>query len=90
VFLVCELARGSMGELIGVVGTKGATIASNARLQECVHIIISGNFTYLFSFIVDNHKYVQPDACGYDKCNFAHCLEAEVPIKIRLGEKTFD
>ena len=53
--LLCELARGSMGELIGVVDTRGATIAGNARLQERVHIIISGNLTYLFSFYVDNH-----------------------------------
>ena len=79
-----------MGEIIGVVDTRGATIAGNARLQERVHIIISYNFIYLFNFNVDNHKYVQADACGYDKCNFGHCFEAEVPIKIKNGEKTLD
>jgi AhpD family alkylhydroperoxidase len=75
-----------MGELIGVVDTRGATIAGNARLQERVQIIISGNFTHLCSFCVDNHKYVQADACGYDKCNFSHNLEAEVPFKIMNEE----
>ena len=76
-----------MGELIGVVDTRGATIAGNARLQERVHVIISGNFTYMFSFSVDNHKYVQADACGYDKCNFGNCLDAKVSIKIKSGGK---
>ena len=88
--LLCELARGSMGELIGVVDTRGATIASSARLQERVHIIISGDFTYLFSFNVDNHKYVQADASGYGKCNFSHCLEDEFHGKIKSGEETLD
>ena len=89
-FLLCELARGSMGELIGVVDTRGATIAGNARLQQRVHVIISGNFTYLFSFSADNHKYVQTNAWGYDKCVFSHCLKAKDPVKMKSGEKTFD
>jgi hypothetical protein len=76
-----------MGELIGVVDTRGATIAGNARLQERVHIIISGNLTYLFSFYVDNHKYVQADAFGYDKCNLGKCLEAKVSFKLMNEEK---
>ena len=76
-----------MGELIGVVDTRGASVASNARLQERAHVIVSGNFTYLFSFCGDNHKYVQVDACGYDKCIFGLCLEAVVPIKVVNGEK---
>jgi hypothetical protein len=87
VLFLSELARGSMGELIGVVGTREVAIAGNAQTQERIHLMFSGNFTYLYSFNSDNHKYVQADAFGYDKCIFSCNLEAKVPIKIASEEK---
>jgi hypothetical protein len=47
VLFLCELARGSMGELIGVVDTREGTFVGNALLLERVYLSILGNFTYL-------------------------------------------
>ena len=85
--LLCELARGSMGELIGVVGTREGTLAGNARLLERVYLSISVNFTYLFGFDPDNHIYVQANAVRYNKCNFGQNREAESLFKSMSGEK---
>ncbi len=88
-FLLCELARGSMGE----IRASGESILGGLIAKEtCVkdnYLSIMQNTAYLHNLGADKLKYVHSEALGYVKCGFTITLKEALTIKSMNGAKKY-
>jgi hypothetical protein len=69
VFLLCELARGSMGEnRASCESILGGSVSEEACCAIDSFLSFTQNIVYLHNICAEKLKYVHTEALGYNKC----------------------
>jgi len=67
-------------------GILGGYVQNEAVLHEDTCLSIGGIFAFLRSIDSDKLKYVQSEACAYNKCNFSTTHRAALMFKVKERE----